>query len=174
VLLVDTLWDDYTRSWEKTLPDALDRFLAGLAKAKTTKDFPKPDEFWLRYGQWTRVNSDRGERIAHRHMFYMEKMLEYLQPLKNKDPKRTYGALEREIIYFDRDKKCAVCDVTVPWKEVEIHHVEQHAKGGLTEIENGALVHRACHPKSEDATQALAAKIIARKAALKEALDGLA
>lgn len=174
VLLVDTLWDDYSRSWESTLPAALDRFLAGLAKAKTTKDSPKPDEFWLRYGQWTRVNSDRGERIAHRHIFYMDKMLEYLQPLQIKDSKRIYGALEREIIYFDSEKKCAVCDVAVPWNEVEIHHIEQHAKGGPTDIQNGALVHRACHPKSADASEALAAKIKKRKVALKEAIDSLA
>ena len=171
VLLVDTLWDDYTRSWEKTLPTALDRFLAGLASAKATKDSAKPDEFWLRYGQWTRVNSDRGERIAHRHVFYMEKMIEFLKPLQMKDPKRIYGELEREIIYFESNKKCAVCDVLVPWDEVEIHHLEQHAQGGATEIENGALVHRACHPKSYAATQALAEKLKGQKFAIKEALD---
>jgi hypothetical protein len=173
VLLVDTLWDDYTRSWEKSLPTALDRFLAGLASAKATKDSSKPDEFWLRYGQWTRVNSDRGERIAHRHVFYMEKMLQYLHPLQMKDPKRIYGELEREIIYFDGDKKCAVCEVTVPWDEVEIHHLEEHSKGGPTKIENGALVHRACHPKGAAATQALADKIKTQKAAMRELLARL-
>jgi hypothetical protein len=173
VLLVDTLWDEYTRSWEKALPAALDRFLAGLAKAKTTKDSANPDEFWLRYGQWTRVNSDRGERIAHRHIFYMEKMLEYLRPLQTKDPKRIYGALEREIIYFDSNKKCAVCEVSVPWEEVEIHHLQEHSKGGPTDIDNGALVHRACHPKSSDATQLLAAKIKKQKAAVRGSLDSL-
>jgi hypothetical protein len=173
VLLVDTLWDDYTRSWEKNLPAALDRFLAGLASAKATKDSPKPDEFWLSYGQWTRVNSDRGERIAHRHKFYMEKMFEYLQPLQMKDPKRIYGELEREIIYFGSGKECAVCDGTVPWNEVEIHHLLQHSQGGPTEIENGALVHKHCHPKSSAATQLLAEKIKTQKAAAREALLGL-
>src|SRR5712691_3753762 len=70
VLLMDTLWDEYTRSWEATLPAALDQFSAALAKARQTKDSLQPDEFWLRYGQWTRVNSDRGDRIHHRHEFY--------------------------------------------------------------------------------------------------------
>ena len=126
-------------------------------------------QFWLRYGQWTRVNSDRGERIAHRHIFYMEKMLEYLQPLQMKDPKRIYGELEREIIYFEGNKKCTVCDVAVPWDEV--HHLEQHAHGGPTNLMNGALVHRACHPTTATATQALADKVKGQRAALKEALN---
>jgi HNH endonuclease len=101
----------------------------------------------------------------------MEKMFEYLQPLQIKDPRRIYGQLEREIIYFESNKKCAVCDVTVPWDEVEIHHLEQHSHGGSTKIENGALVHRACHPKSLSATQALSAKIKRQKSAIREALD---
>src|SRR5439155_25853475 len=87
-LLVDTLWDEYTRSWEASLPGAVDRFLAAAANATATKDLPQPDEFWMRYGQWTRVNSDRGDRIRHRHEFYRAQMLEYLQPLQLKDPTR--------------------------------------------------------------------------------------
>lgn len=165
VLLVDSLWDDYTRSWEANLGPALDKFLTNLAKAKATQDAAKPDEFWIRYGQWTRVNSDRGERIAHRHAFYLEKMLEYLAPLQMKDPRRIYGELERELIYFGNGKRCAVCDVAVPWNELEIHHLEQHAHGGRTDISNGAPVHKACHPKTEAATKKLAEKVYAQRAA---------
>jgi hypothetical protein len=109
VLLVDTLWDDYTRAWEAKLPSALDRFLALSAAAKKTKDAAQPDEFWVRYGQWTRVNSDRGERIAHRHRFYTDKMFEYLQPLQLKDPTRTFGELERTVLFYRQDKNCAHC-----------------------------------------------------------------
>jgi hypothetical protein len=147
VLLVDSLWDDYTRSWEATLPSALDQFSAAFAKAKVTRDSPQPDDFWLRYGLWTRVNSDRGDRIGHRHEFYAEQMLEFLHPLQLKDPKRAYGPLEREIIYFRDGKKCAVCKAQVAWAEAEIHHVHEHGQGGKTVLENGVLVHRHCHPK---------------------------
>jgi len=151
VLLVDTLWDEYTRSWEATLPPALDQFSAALAEAKDTKDSLRPSEFWLRYGQWTRVNSDRGDRIRHRHEFYAERMVGYLQPLQPKDPKRAFGPLEREVIYFREKKKCAVCSAEVVWSEAEIHHVQEHSLGGRTEIENGVLVHRHCHPKGKAA-----------------------
>jgi len=151
VLLVDTLWDDYTRSWEATLSGALDRFLAAFAKAKLTKDSPQPDQFWTRYGQWTRVNSDRGDRILHRHEFYTEKMFEFLQPLHLKDPKRAFGTLEREILFFRDSKKCAVCGAPVVWDEAEAHHVQEHAEGGPTQLKNAALVHRHCHPKGASA-----------------------
>jgi hypothetical protein len=147
VLLVDTLWDEYTRSWETTLPQALDKFSLSLAKAKASKDSASPDEFWLRYGQWTRVNSDRGDRIRHRHQFYVEKMLQFLQPLQLKDPKRLFGPLERELVYLRDDKKCATCKAPVLWSEAEVHHVQQHTEGGQTVVDNGVLVHKHCHPK---------------------------
>jgi HNH endonuclease len=163
VLLTDALWDDYTRSWEQTLPDAVDKFSEALASAKANKDAATPDEFWNRYGQWTRVNSDRGERIAHRHSFYMEKMFEFLGPLQAKDSQRAFGVLEREIIYFRSNKKCAVCGAAVSWNEAEIHHVVEHSAGGKTNLDNAALVYSACHPKGEKQTQEFAERFIAMK-----------
>ncbi len=147
VLLVDALWDDYTRSWESTLPTALDKFSAALASGKETRYASSPDEFWLRYGQWTRVNSDRAETIRRRHAFYAQKMLGFLQPLQLKDMKRVFGPLEREIIYFRDNKLCAQCKAMVPWDEAEIHHIKEHHEGGQTILGNGVVVHRHCHPK---------------------------
>jgi hypothetical protein len=153
ILLTDSLLDDYTRSWEAKLPTALDKFMENFALSKNNKDSDSPDEFWTRYGQWTRVNSDRGETISRRHIFYMEKMLEYLGPLQLKDPKRTLGELEREILYFKSRKSCAVCESEVPWNEFEVHHVIEHARGGETNLTNAALVHPTCHPKGEASTK---------------------
>lgn len=164
VLFVDSLWNDYTRSWEATLPGALDRFLEGLASAKVHKDAENPDEFWTRYGQWTRVNSDRGERIAHRHTFYTEKMFEYLGPLQLKDTQRVFGEVQREILYFKYHKICAVCGAPVSWNDAEIHHVTEHVQGGPTLLTNAALVHKACHPKGAAATKTFAEKFAAARA----------
>ncbi len=165
VLLVDALWDDYAPNWEDRLPKALDQFLEQLANAKATKDSDHPSEYWIQYGQWTRVNSDRGDRISRRHYFYSRKMLDLLQPLTRKDPKRLFGELEREILFYQEKKRCMVCDGTVDWKEAEIHHVEPHFQGGLTVLENGALVHNTCHPKGLNSMQAFAEKFRAKRAA---------
>jgi hypothetical protein len=73
-------------------------------------------------------------------------MLRLLKP-RLKDPQRIFGPVEREVIYYRQAKKCGVCEADVPWGEAEFHHVEGHESGGRTEIENGTLVHRACHPK---------------------------
>ena len=146
VLFVDSLHDDYTRSWESHLAAAFDDFRENLAKAKLTKDDPNPSEYWLKYGIWTRVNSDRGEAIQRRHEFFSSKMRELLQP-QAKDPQRLFGRLEKELIYYRDKKKCGVCDGDVLWSEAEIHHVDEHASGGRTLMENGALVHHHCHPK---------------------------
>jgi hypothetical protein len=112
-----------------------------------------PYEFWTQYGQWTRVNSDAASTIAHRHSFYVEKMLGYMAPLQLKDPVRGYGALEREFIYFRDKKLCAVCNGSTVWDDAEIHHVHEHARGGETSLENGVLVHSACHPKGAAAVK---------------------
>lgn len=152
VLLVDSLWDDYTRSWESTVPGALDSFRREVVLGqKTSKDKLQPSEYWTEYGQWIRTNTVSADIIARRHSFYVEKMLPLLGPLRKKDPKRLYGELERELIYYRDRKRCAVCNAEVVWSESEIHHVEGHAAGGPTTVNNGVLVHGACHPKGSAA-----------------------
>lgn len=152
VLLIDTLMDDYTPSWEVRFGAALDKFRSSFAKEKLTRDDPNPGEYWLRYGVLTRVNSDRGDNIHRRHEFFARKMYEVLLP-RRKDPTRAFGSLEREIVYYRDNKKCAVCDGEVTWNEAEIHHIEEHAKGGATSLDNGVLVHRKCHPKGHAAVK---------------------
>ncbi len=158
-MLADTLWDDYARNWEERLPDALDEFLAAVAEGNLTKKDPTPSEYWSQYAQWTRVNSDRGETIGLRHSFYQAKMRENLYPLLPKDPLRAFGELERSVLFYRQRKKCLVCDGAMLWADVEIHHVDEHSKGGATKLENGAAVHKKCHPKSAVETKALADKI---------------
>ena len=63
VLFLDSIWDDYTRSWESTLADSQGKFSEALAKAVQSSKQGNPDETWLRYGIWTRSNSDRGDSI---------------------------------------------------------------------------------------------------------------
>lgn len=152
VLLVDTLMDGYTRSWEAKLGPSFDHFRERLAKAKLTRHDPAPDDFWLRYGVGTRVNSDRRDTIQRRHEFFLEMMLPLLN-LQKKDPQRAFGALERELIYYRDNKKCAVCEEEIDWAELETHHVTEHAQGGATALENGVSVHRHHHPKGQDAIE---------------------
>lgn len=150
VLLVDSLMDDYTRGWETNFAQAFDAFRAKLAEARLTRYEEQPDEYWLRYGVHTRVNSDRGESVQRRHEFFCSRMYTIIQP-QMKDPERLFGELEREIIYYREGKKCAVCGGEVVWQEAEIHHVAGHAAGGATKLENGVLVHSHCHPKGKAA-----------------------
>ena len=148
VLFVDSIWDDYTRSWESTLRTAQDKFSEALAHATKTRNDSNPEQAWLRYGVLTRTNSDRGDSIRRRHRFYSQRMATNLGNLTPKDSKRAFGALEREIIYWRDDRKCGVCGSDVVWAEAEIHHVKEHSQGGRTELENGKLVHKHCHPKA--------------------------
>lgn len=157
VLLVDSLLDDYTRAWESKFAEAFDQFREEVAKAKLTQADSTPSEYWLQYGLWTRVNSDRADNIQRRHEFFAGKMFDLLQPVM-RDPQRGFGALERELIYYRESKRCEECGADVVWDEVDIHHVEPHRKGGRSAPDNGALVHRHCHPKGDVAERRFAEK----------------
>lgn len=148
VLLVDSLIDEYTASWRTHFADAFDSFRLSVSEATETRYDEKPDEFWFKYGLLTRANSDRAENIERRHDFFSEKMCEHLKP-RLKDETRVFGQLERELIYHRDKKLCQApgCGAQVIWSEAEFHHVEEHSKGGVTAIQNGALVHKGCHPK---------------------------
>jgi hypothetical protein len=151
VLLVDSLLDDYSSSWRPTLANAFDQFRERLAFA-TKKRVDEPDDYWLKYGQLARTASDRADSIERRHQFFVEKMYERLSP-QLKDSDRIFGQLERELIYYRDKKRCQAprCGAELKWDEAEFHHVLEHRNGGRTTIENGALVHKSCHPKTQKA-----------------------
>ncbi len=158
VLLLDTLWDDYTRSWEATLESAQQRFSAMLVGAAAAVRRGEHDETWDKYGVWTRSNSDRGENIRRRHRYYSRRMHELMGNLVLKDDRRAFWPLEREIVFW-RDRLCRVCGSAVLWDEAEIHHVVPHSEGGTTKLENAVLVHKHCHPKTDHEVESLRRKI---------------
>ena len=106
-------------------------------------------EYMRQYGYKARTSTDVAHTIRDRHLFFSTKMLEYIQP-KLRDSKRVLGPLEREIVYRRDGKECQVCGMEVVWNEAEFHHVDPHADGGPTTLSNAALVHRACHPRSDE------------------------
>ena len=166
VLLLDSSLDDYTGNWTEKFAPAFDLFRLNVLKGKETRFDPVPSEYWQQYGQLTRTNTDRAETIRRRQDFFSHAMYAILQP-QLKDPTRLFGALEKELIYHRDGKLCQApgCGGPVTWAEAEYHHIEEHAKGGRTILENGALVHSHCHPRGQAAVEAFAAKHKARFAA---------
>lgn len=146
VLLLDSLLDDYSKGWQNNFISAFDDFRTNSVRSKKSKE----GDYWFKYGSLTQTQSSQAKTIQIRHTFFSEKMFFVLKPVR-KDILRGYGQLEREIIYFRDNKQCAVCGVPVKWQDIEIHHIEEHHKGGQTTIENGVTVHKDCHPKGEAA-----------------------
>ncbi len=153
VLFLDSIWDDYTRSWEGTLEDAQGQFSAILAEATLAAKQGQPNETWLQYGQWARSNADRGESIQRRHRYYSARMVEFLSNLTPKDPKRAFNSLEREVIYWRDRGICGTCCASVIWSDAEVHHKVEHNQGGATVMDNGVLMHKHCHPKGAAAAE---------------------
>lgn len=142
VLLVDSLLQDYSRSWIAGFHNAYDGFKEHAATEKRAR----AGDYWYEYGALTQTQSAEARTIARRHAFFSRHMLRALNPVVL-DPTRIYGEVEREILYYRQSKQCAVCGAEVKWAELEIHHIDEHHKGGGTTLENGAVVHKTCHPK---------------------------
>lgn len=158
ILLIDSLLRDYSDSWMSGFHLAYDEFKLRAAKDKKARS----GDFWFEYGALTQTQSAQGRTIQRRHAFFSEQMLSELKP-RLVDTTRIYGEVEREILYYQQGKKCAHCGQDVKWSELEIHHVEEHHTGGATSLDNGAVVHRACHPKGVEATLSFAKKWAARE-----------
>lgn len=142
VLLLDTLKDGYTYVWRQHFVSTFERFRLNLAEATKAK----AGELWEEYGIWTRTDAAQAKTLHRRHALFLKEMFRELQPVAH-DPTRAYGEVERQILYYRHEKKCAVCDEVIRWDDLEIHHVTAHRNGGGTILENGVPVHKDHHPK---------------------------
>ena len=155
VLLIGTLRDGryVPESWRHGFADAFDSFTKRLAQARSREragTMRREDrEYMENYGYKARTSTDLGRTIRDRHRFFCAKMLERIQP-RQRDGQRLLGPLEREIVYWRDERRCKVCGQEVLWDEAQLHHIEPHADGGPTTVENAALVHQSCHPLGED------------------------
>ena len=154
MLLVDDLLDDSVSGWEPRLANAFLDFRIALATArKKKKEGDSDDPYWLHYGVHTQTASDRGETIQERYAFFREKMTDNIRP-QPKDPRRTADAATREAIFRRQRGTCPVCRTRLDPRRFEVHHVEPHADGGETKIENLAAVQPMCHPKTDQEVRA--------------------
>ena len=154
-LLVDSLVDDYAQGWESQLASKLFEFDKRRQKAADDTRNRRETEFELyysEYAQLTQTRSDDANTIRRRHAFFSEEMLKLLSP-RRLDSTRSFSELQRKTVFFRDMEVCQWCRMSgvthrVSWDECEIHHVSPHGEGGATDVSNGALVHRECHPKN--------------------------
>ena len=155
-LFVNQLMEEYVSGWESQLATKWHEF--DSRRQQAAKDIKEDrvgefNRYYYRYGQRTQTQSDNATTIRLRHVFFVEEMLELLNP-KKLDEKRVLSNFERQTVFFRDEGICQWSRMKghprrVLWNEAEIHHVIPHSKGGKTDIRNSALVHPDCHPKSE-------------------------
>ena len=156
VLFLDSLIGEYAHGWEPALANKLNEFEQRrheASDAARNRRETKYGRYYSEYGQLTQTRSDDAATIRRRHAFFVGEMLKFLAP-KKLDAKRSFSDLERQTVFFRDMEMCQYCrmngsDHKVVWEECEIHHITSHSHGGATSIDNAALVHRDCHPKSQ-------------------------
>ncbi len=78
MLLVDDLLDHNWQELSPKLPLALEWFRHNVTQERKAR--PRVGEFWSKYGQLTQTGSHAKETIEHRHNFFADKMLAFLNP----------------------------------------------------------------------------------------------
>jgi hypothetical protein len=90
--------------------------------------------------------STSGPAIAKYYGDWRAKIIEEIGV--RRDPKRLFDEADKRLIYERAKGVCGVCNEPVDQSDAEYdHYPVPHTLGGKTVVENGRLVHAACHPR---------------------------
>jgi hypothetical protein len=96
--------------------------------------------------------STSGPAIAKYYVEWRGKIIEDIGV--RLDPKRLFDETDTQIIYDRAQGKCGICSEPVDHSDAEYDHFPlPHTLGGKTVVENGRLVHTACHPRGPVSAQ---------------------
>lgn len=71
------------------------------------------------------------------------------------DPNRLFSEAQKQEIRARDQGRCRVCSDEVPETEAEFdHYPVPYRDGGPTDVSNGRIIHRACHPRGRPPTSA--------------------
>ncbi len=155
VLMAHQVQSKFTNSWKDDLDKAVSAFVTeNLASERTFKQEGKSTEFYSQYSAFTRSAAAKADTIRRRHSYFISWMRNHLK-LVEKDPQRSFSALDREYLYLLQDGRCGyakdaeVCgdDSRMDFSDGHVHHVLPHSLGGKTELSNAVLIHKACNQK---------------------------
>ncbi len=147
----------FSDDWLGWLPEALMQFKSETSQASKDSRNGVHNDHWNKYVHMTRSASDKVESITARHIYFMNWMLQYINP-KPIDPKRSFDAWEREYVYLRDGGRCRYASSedfcrdngVMDFRDAHIHHVNPHSKGGKTELDNAVLTHQECNHKIGD------------------------
>ncbi len=71
------------------------------------------------------------------------------RPFILKDKQRLFTIEQKRRLFFKQRGLCAYCGKPLVFNESSADHIERHSQGGRTILENGQLLHEACHRKIE-------------------------
>lgn len=152
-LLVSVLWDDYVLKGREA---DFERFYVSFETERRSVDDPTDlleagSDAWDRdlYDYISAFEKDgaKSASIKRRHEVYLERCLRDMSDLMPKDPKRLFTREERTVIYRLSGGKCAnsECHKEIAFEDMHADHVDPHAKGGRTRLDNAQALCAKCN-----------------------------
>lgn len=148
-LLVDSmLRGEYVdASWRGRLVDSFEKFREDCTQGSRAFKQGQRTRHYTEFVQpLSGSGSDTAEIIRRRHQFLLQEIIRAVQP-RPRDPQRTFGEIEREIMWYRQSGCCAhpECKKPTALCDMHGHHIREHSQGGATTLENGVLICRTCH-----------------------------
>jgi 5-methylcytosine-specific restriction endonuclease McrA len=114
------------------------------------KDTEEQDPILVAYHEKTSHSTDGIESLLYRHNTLKEDLIEHIEHLQMKDPKRAFDETQKQVIFRRDGGICKMCGVKCEWNGWEADHIVPWNRGGQTEIENGQVLCPTCNSKKSD------------------------
>ena len=109
------------------------------------EEISSEEELYRSYLATVQANSD-GLRNRRGREKILRGILESL--FQKKDSDRHFSPEQRRILWNSTDeRKCSECSIELRWEYLTIDHINPHAKGGRTALDNAALMCRSCNSR---------------------------
>jgi 5-methylcytosine-specific restriction endonuclease McrA len=102
----------------------------------------RPEEPFRDYLMTVREGTDSATQRKNREKI-LRKVLDGV--FDELDPKRTFNAVQRRILWNSSSQLCSICGDPVAWTDLSIDHIKPYITGGRTDVMNGAVAHKSCN-----------------------------
>ena len=148
-IFINVVARDYAHS---ELFSRLKRFLnrfAQLRKENSDKAEEKKDPTLIEFDRLIQQGANDPGGLKKR-VGILKRFFLYENPeVEHKDPRRKFNEEERMVVWLRADKKCYKCSSLIEnIEDMDCDHVDQHAHGGKTVLENARCACKSCNNES--------------------------
>lgn len=97
------------------------------------------------------VRGDDVAKMSYRHKILLERIINDIKELEQKDKSRNFTPEQRIVIFYKDNGVCKICKKNVSQDDdYEADHIKPWSKGGKTTVDNGQVLCSSCNKKKSN------------------------